>query len=80
MDIHRNIFLCPFVNPFRILEIYVDTPMAGDVSKIIVPRRVVDIDVRADAQIVFDESEVIIVRIIRPVAPAVMHLPDFFEN
>ena len=55
----RNIFFSPIVNPFDVCEIYVHATMAHHRSKIIMPWRVVDVDVWEEAQVVGNNSQIV---------------------
>ena len=52
----------PFVNPFDVLERNVHASVAQRVSEVVVPRRVVDVDVLVEAEVVGNPSEIVRVR------------------
>ena len=58
----------------------VDAAMTHWSSKIIVPIRRVDVDVRQDVQVEFYVFDVVVVWMVFPIAPSVVHDRDFFKH
>ena len=76
--LHRCSDFRPIVYPRGVIQTRIDATVAHSISEIVVPVRVVDVDVRKDVEIIFHVWQKIIVGIIRSIAPPIVHFRNLF--